>query len=221
MPLRVSCRGPVLRLFSSWGVAPSLRPLAWLGFSPPCGQACFCELALRAVGAARGRPGQASLAWVCGARAWALTHTRPPVLGACGRGPLPTCCGCGGCGRGDPSPTRLRALLRAGCARCGAGTRAPGGGASHAWMWGVRGWALSDARLPVLGACGQIPLPTGCVCGRCGRGTRHPSHSTRSCELALRAVGAARGRRGGGASCLGVGRSGSGALPRPTAHPWA
>ena len=32
---------------------------------------------------------------------------------ACGRGPLPTGYGCGGCVRGDPSPTPQRALLRA------------------------------------------------------------------------------------------------------------
>ena len=32
---------------------------------------------------------------------------------ACGRGPLPTGWGCGGCGREDPSPTPQRALLRA------------------------------------------------------------------------------------------------------------
>ena len=52
---------------------------------------------------------------------------------ACGRGPLPTGCGCGGCGRWDPSPTPQRALLRAGFARCGGGTRAPGG-APLAWV---------------------------------------------------------------------------------------
>ena len=50
-------------------------------------------------------------------------------------------------------------------------------------------------------------------------GTRHQPHSARSCELALHAVGAARGRPWRGASCLGVGRPGSGALPFPTARP--
>ena len=57
------------------------------------------------------------------------------------------------------------------------------------------------------------------VRGGAGVGTRHQPHSARSCELALRAVGAARGRPGGGASCLGVERPGSGALPPPTARP--
>ena len=36
---------------------------------------------------------------------------------ACGRRPLPTGPGCGGCGRGNPSPTPQPALLRAGFAR--------------------------------------------------------------------------------------------------------
>ena len=40
------------------------------------------------------------------------------------------------------------------------------------------------------------------------------------CALAWRAGGAARGRLGGGASCLGAGRPGSGALPPPTTRPF-
>ena len=40
------------------------------------------------------------------------------------------------------------------------------------------------------------------------------------CALAWRAVGAARGRPGGGATCLGAGRPGSGALPPPTTRPF-
>ena len=56
--------------------------------------------------------------------------------------------------------------------------------------------------------------------GGAGVGTRHQPHSARSCELALRAVGAAPGRTGGGASCLGVERPGMGALPPPTTRPF-
>ena len=148
------------------------------------------ELALRNVGAARGRLGGAPLAWIWGVRGRALSQPRPLVLcgvppeptthwlrvrgmrawgpvtnptaralaswpcalwgrhegapggrllpwcgvsrvrrsptpdlssfRACRRGPLPTGCCSGGCGRGDASPTRPRALLRAGFARCGA-----------------------------------------------------------------------------------------------------
>ena len=178
-----------------------------------------------------------------------------PSFQACGRGPLPTACECGGCGCGDPSPRPQRALLRAGFARCGGGTRAPGGGASclgvgrpgsgalssptarpfkHAdgaptthWLWvrGVRalghvttpqrallraGFAQCrvDRRAPGGGALptptarpfrcaagAHYPLPVGA--GGVGMGTRHQPHSARSCELALRAVGAARGRPGG------------------------
>ena len=78
-----------------------------------------------------------------------------------------TGCGCGGCGRGDPSPTPQHALLLASFAPCEGGMRAPGGGAPFAWVLGVRRWALSHALPPVLGACGRGPLPTGC-----GRGVR-------------------------------------------------
>ena len=220
MPFRVTCPGPVPRLFSSrgGGPVPSSPCLAW-GRASPCGQASFCVLALRAVGAAQGRPGGARLAWVWGVRGWALSHGRPsflwcmrqgpathwlwvrgvrawgpvtnptaraparwlcalwerhkgarggrflpgsgasgvwrsptpdcPSFGACGQGPPPTGFGCGGCGRGDPSPTPQRALLRAGFACCGSCTRAPRG-APLASVWGVRGWALSNARPPML-----------------------------------------------------------------------
>ena len=53
----------------------------------------------------------------------------------CSRGPLPTCCWCGGCGRGDASPTPQRALLEASFARCGGGRRAPGG--TVPWVWAI------------------------------------------------------------------------------------
>ena len=55
-----------------------------------------CELAMRAVGAARGRPGGAPPAWVWGVGGRALFHPRLPALWAGCRGQLPTGCGCGG-----------------------------------------------------------------------------------------------------------------------------
>ena len=142
-----------------------------------------------------------------------------PSFGACGRGPQPTGCGCGGCGHGDLSPSPQRALLRAGFVRCRGGMRAPGGGA---WCLAVgrpgSGALQPPTARPVGRAAGALyPLAVGA--GGAGVGTRHHPHSARSCELALRTVGAARGRPGGGASCLGVGRPGSGALPPPTASP--
>ena len=203
----------------------------------------FCELAWRAVRAARGRPGGAPIAWVWGVRGPVHSHPRPPVLSgvrpgptthwlwvwgmrawkpvtnpiarapaswlcallgrhqgawerrlmpgrgasgvgrsptpdhssfrACGRGPLPTDCRCGGCGRGDPSLIPSRALLRAGFTRCGGGTRAPRGG----------------RLLPGCAAGAHHPLAVGA--GGAGVGTRQEPHSARSCELALRVVGAA------------------------------
>ena len=220
-----------------------------------------CELALRAVGAARGRPGGAPPAWVWGVRGRALSHPQLPALWAGCRGPLPTGCGCGGvrawgpvtnptaralvswlcalwgrhegarggrllpgcgasgvgrspnldcppsgraagahyplavgtggCGRGDPSPTPQRALLRACFARCGGGMRVPGGGASCLGVGRPGSGALPP---PTARPLGGLPGPTThwlWVRGGAGVGTRHQPHSARSCELALRAVGAA------------------------------
>ena len=106
--------------------------------------------------------------------------------------------------------------LRAGFARCQGRTRAPRGGAPLAWVRSIRGWALSLAQPPVLGACGvRYPLAVGAA----GLGLRTPNelHRARSCELGLRAVGATPGRTGRGFSCLGGGRPGLGAHPRSTA----
>ena len=116
-----------------------------------------CELTVRAAGAAQGRSGGAPLACVWGVRGGALSGAQPPVLGACGWGPLPTGGGCGGCGRGYLSPTPQCALLRADCARCGGSTRAPKGGASCLRVGGPGLCAL-----PPLTArpCGVRPGPT-------------------------------------------------------------
>ena len=166
-----------------------------------------CELALRAVGAARGCPGGAPPAWVWGVRGRALSHPRLPALWAGCRGPLPTGCGCGGVRAWGPvtNPT-ARAL-----ACCGGGMRVSGGAAS---CLGVGRPGLGA--LPPLTACPLGGLPGSTthwlwVRGGAGVGTRHQSHSARSCELALRAVGAAGGRPGGrllpGSGASGVGRS--------------
>ena len=190
----------------------------------------------------------------------------------------------GGCGRGDPSTTPRRALLRADFARSGSGMRVPGGGASclgvglpgsgalppptarplgglpgpttnwlwvrgragvgtyhhphsapscklawravgaargrpggapPAWVWGVRGRALSHPRLRAFWAGCQGPLPTGCGCG----GLRGWGPVTNPTARALACCGGGMWVPGRGASCLGVGHPGSGALPPPTARP--
>ena len=177
--------------------------------------ACSCELALRAVGAARGRPWGAPPAWVWGVRGRALSHPRPPALWAGCRGPLPTGCGCGGVRAWGPvtNPT-ARALASWLCALWGRHEGARGGGAP-AWVWGVRGRALSHPQLPALWAGCRGPLPTGCGCG----GVRAWGRVTNPTARALACCGGGMRVPGGGASCLGVGRPGSGALPPPTARP--
>ena len=174
---------------------------------------------LRAVGAARGCPGGAPLAWVWGVRGRALSHPRLPALWAGCRGPLPTGCGPGRCGHGDPSPTPQRALLRAGFARCGGGTRAPGGGASCLGEGRPRSGALSS---PTDRPLGGLPGPTTHWLWARGGG-RHGDPSPTPQRAPLRAgfarCGGSTRAPGGGASCLGVGRLGSGALPPPTARP--
>ena len=146
------------------------------------------------------------------------TSDRPP-FGACGRGPLPTGCGCGECRRGDPSPSPQRALLRAGFARCRAGTRGFGGGASCLGVGRPGSGALSTPTARPWGCAARAHYPLAVGGGGVGVGTRHKPHSARSCKLALRALGAARGCPGGGASCLGVGCPGLGAPPSLTARP--
>ena len=102
-------------------------------------------------------------------------------------------------------------------------------------LWGRHEGARGGRHLPECGASGAGRSPTPAarplgglpgptthwlwVRGVAGVGTRHLPHSARSCELALRAVEAARGRPGGGASCRAAGRRGAGALPPPTARP--
>ena len=75
--------------------------------------------------------------------------------------------------------------------------RVPGGGAS---CLGVG--RLGLGALPTLSSCpfrraAGLHYPLAVGAGHEGAGTRHQPHSSRSCELALRAVGAARGRPGG------------------------
>ena len=110
---------------------------------------------------------------------------------ACGRGPLPTGFGCGGCGRGDPSPTPQRALLRAGLAHCGGGTRAPGEGASCVGRGRPRSGALPPPTTRPSGRAAGAHYPLAVGAGAASVGTRHPPHSARSCGLLLRVVGAA------------------------------
>ena len=144
-----------------------------------------------------------------------LSLPRPTVLWAGCWGPLPTGCGCGGVRAWGPitNPTE-RPLASWLCALWGRheGARV---GAPPAWVWGVRGRALSHPRLPALWAGCRGPLPTGCGCG----GVRAWGPVTDPTARALACCGGGMRVAGGRASCLGVGRPGSGAVPPPTARP--
>ena len=133
-----------------------------------------CELALRAVGAARGRPGGAPLAWVSGVRGRALSHPRPLVRSGVRPGPTTHWLWVRGVRAWEPvtNPT-ARALASWLCALWG----------RHE---GARGWRLlsgcgasGDGRCPIpdlssVRVCGRGPLPTGCGCVGCGRGDPSP-----------------------------------------------
>ena len=143
-----SCLG-VGRLGSGAGPPPTARPLGglprpttqWLWVWGDAGvgtrhqphSARSCELALRAVGRHEGARGGRLLPW-CGA--FGVGRSPGPDCPPSGRAAgahYPLAVGAGGCGRGDPSPTPKRALLRAGFARCGGGMRVPRG-VPLAWL---------------------------------------------------------------------------------------
>ena len=166
-----------------WGVRgralshPRL-PALWAGCRGPLPTGCGCG-GVRAWRPVTNPTARALASWLCalwgrheGARGARLLAGcgesgvgRSPVpdgppSGRAAGAHYPLAVGAGGCGRGDPSPTPQRALLRAVGAACGCPGRAP-----PAWVWGVRGRALSHPRLPALWAGCRGPLPTGCGCG--------------------------------------------------------
>ena len=178
-----------------------------------------CELALRAVGATRGRPGGAPLAWVWGVRGRTLSQTPPArPLGRAAGAHYPLAVGRGLWAWGPVTNATARALASWLCALCGRHKGARGG-APLACVWSVRGRALSDPRPLVLR--GVLPLPTTRWLWVGGYGRGDPSPTPQRALLRagfVRCVGGTRAP-GGGASCLCVGSPGSGALPPPTARP--
>ena len=192
--LRGGRPGPVSP-YLAWGCAlPVGWVQAWGPVTNPTTRALAswpCALAWRAVGAARGRPGGGLLPG-CGAPGPGSSPTPDhSSFRACGRGPLPTGCGCGGCGRGDPSRTPQRALLRAGFARCGGGMKVPGGGASCLGVGRPGSGAPPPPTTRPFRRAAGAQYPVGVGAEAAGVGTRHQPHRARSWELALRAVGAA------------------------------
>ena len=98
--------------------------------------------------------------------------------------------------------------------------RVPGGGASCLVVGRPGSGALPTLASHPFGRAAGAHYPLDVGAGAAGVGTRHQTHSARSCELALRAVWAACRYPGRGASCSGVGRLGSGALPSPSTRPF-
>ena len=68
-------------------------------------------------------------------------------------------------------------------------------------------------------ACGRGPLPSGCGRGGCGRGDQSTTPQRALLRAGFARSGGGMWVPGGGASCLGVGRPGLGALPPPTTRP--
>ena len=210
--LWAGCRGPLPTGCGCGGLR------AWGPVTNPTARALvswLCALWGRHEGAPAGAP----LAWVWGLRCRELSHPRLPALWAGCRGPLPTGCGCGGPRAWGPvtNPT-ARALACWLCALCGQHEGARGG-ASCLNVGRLGSGALPSRTARPLGA---PPGPTThwlWVRGGAGVGTRHQPHSARSFELALRAVGAARGRPGGGRLLPGCGVSGVGRFPTPDCPP--
>ena len=75
--------------------------------------------------------------------------------------------------------------------------RLPGGGASCLGVGRPESGALPPPTTRPFGRAAGAHYPLAVGAGGAGVGTRHQPHSTRSCALVLRAVGAAQGRPGG------------------------
>ena len=226
VPLRVSCLGPVLRLACLEEGGPVPFPPTWLGAarSPwgACGRGDPLPTPPRALFGAGPRAGLARC----------RGGTRAPGGGA-------SCLGAGRPGSGALPPPTTRPFGRAAgghypltrqqphsARSCELALHALGaacgcpGGAPLVWVWGLRGWALSLSRPLVLSAVRPGPTTHWLWV----RGVRawgpvtNPTARTLACWLCA-LWGRHEGDRGG-ASCLGVGRPGSGALPTPTTRPF-
>ena len=162
----------------------------------------------------------APFAVVRGVWGQALPLPRLAALWAGCWGPIPMCCGRGCAGEGGGSTVPLACMPCGGCVPRGWWGAVPGGGWPATVVRGVWCQALSLPRPPVLWG-GRPGFRDPCVPGAAsaGVGTRQRPHSVRPCGPALRAVGVAEGRPGGGAVRRGEGRLRSGAPPPPAACP--
>ena len=153
--------GPV-SLYLAWGCALPVGCVRARGpVTNPSARALAiwpCALAWRAVGAARGRVGGAPPAWVRGVRGRALSHPRSLVLSGVRPGQTTHWLWVREVRAWGPvTNPKARALASWLCTLWGRHEGARGG-APLAWVWGVRGPALSHPRPLVLS--GVRPGPT-------------------------------------------------------------
>ena len=120
-------------------------------------------------------------------------------------------------------PHRARSCelaLRAGLARCRGGTRAPGGGASCLGAGRPESGALPPPTTRPFGPAAGAHYPLAVGAGGAGTGDPPPTPQRALLQAGFARSGGGMRVPGGGASCLGVGRPGSGALPPPTTRPF-
>ena len=192
------------------------RMWAWGPVTNPTARASASRLCAL-WGQHEGARGGAPIACVWGVWSRSLCHTRHPVLWGVRPGPIPNGCGCGGCGRGDLSPARQRALLRAGFARCGGGTRVPGGGATCLGVGRSGSDALPPSTARPLGVAAGARYPLAVGAGGCGHEDLSPTAQRALLRACLvRCGGGTRVPRGGAslASVWGV-RGWALSHPRP------
>ena len=212
-----------------WGRRPGPLPVfrgregCGCGNLSPTPQRALLRAGFARRGGGTWAPGGGPLSWVCGVRVWALSLPQPPVHGAGGRAPLPVFRWRGRCRCGEPSPTPQRALLLAGFARCGGGTRAARGvGGRLLPGCGLSGDGRSPSpSRPSMGQPGAARWPFSLNAGSASVVNRSPTPQ----RALLRAgfalcAGRMRATGGGHASCLGVGHPALGALPPPAACSW-
>ena len=168
------------------GLARGTRAVPLLGAGRavrigPCPSACPASV-----------PCSVWLAWGGGGAA----RSRFPLPGLGLRAPRGVGTGLGT--RHQPHRARSCELaLRAGLARCRGGTRGPGGGASCLGAGRPGSGSPPPPTTRHFGRAAAAHYPLAMDAGGAGVGTRYQPNSTRSCELALCALGAARGRPGG------------------------
>ena len=176
----------------------------------------LCALQMRHEGALGGAP----LALVWGVWGRALSQARPLVLSGVRPGPTTQWLWARGVRAWGPvnNPT-ARALASWPCALWGrhvgarGGRLLPGCGASGVGRCPAPDHSSFRARC-------RGPLPTGCGCGGCGRGDPSPTPQRALLRAGFARCGGGMRMTRGGASCLGVGSPGSGALPPPTTCPF-